>query len=212
MERISATRMNLLRKKEQIKLAQQGTEALKNKRDALLQEFFSLIKDLSSFRDKLDRSSREAVNSLILASALDGMNHLRSVSMASKRDVTISIEEKKLWGVTIPEVEKVSYLRSFQDRGVSPTGTSSRIDEVAAGFERILDLVIEMAPTEIKLKRLGKEIQKTTRRINTLEQQLIPSLEEHVRRIRQNLEERERESIFLLKRLKKKRIVRNGES
>ncbi len=211
MERISPTRMNLLRKKEQIKLAQQGVEALKNKRDALLQEFLSLVKDLSSFREKLEESSREAVNSLILASALDGINHLRSVSMAAKRDITISIEEKKLWGVIVPEVGKVSCIRSFLERGVSPTGTSSRIDEAAAGFESILDLVIEMAPTEIKLKRLGKEIQKTTRRVNTLEQQLVPSLEDEVRRIRQTLEERERENVFRLKRLKKKRVVTSGE-
>lgn len=212
MERISPTRMNLLRKKDQIKLAQQGVDALKNKRDALLQEFFSLVKDLSSFREKLGNSSQQAVNSLILASALDGMNQLRSVSMVSKRDVTISIKEKKLWGVVVPEVGKeVSYIRPFPERGVSPTGTSSRIDEAAAGFEIILDLVIEMAPTEIKLKRLGKEIQKTTRRVNTLEQQLIPSLEDEVRLIRQTLEEREREDVFRLKRLKKKRIVTSGE-
>ena len=205
MERASPTRMNLLLKKEQITLARQGVEALKNKRDALLQEFFSLLKSLSAFRDKLANSSREAINSLILASAIDGVNHLRSASMAAKRDVIIHIEEKKLWGVIVPDVEKVSYSRLFLERGVSPTGTSSRIDMTAAGFEHILDLVIEMAPTEIKLKRLGKEIQKTTRRVNTLEQQLIPSLEDEVRHIRQTLEEREREGIFLLKRLKKKR-------
>ncbi len=212
MERISPTRMNLLRKKDQIKLAQQGVDALKNKRDALLQEFFSLVKDLSSFREKLGNSSQQAVNSLIMASVLDGMQHLRSVAMVSKRDVTISIEEKKLWGVVVPEVKKeVSYIRPFLERGVSHTGTSSRMDEAAAGFESILDLVIEMAPTEIKLKRLGKEIQKTTRRVNTLEQQLIPSLEDEVRLIRQTLEEREREDIFRLKRLKKKRIVTSGE-
>jgi V/A-type H+/Na+-transporting ATPase subunit D len=205
MERISPTRMNLLLKKDQIKLAQQGFEALKNKRDALLQEFFSLLKDLFSFREKLGKSSQEAMNSLILAAALDGMNQLRSIAMVSKRDVTIRIEKRKLWGVFVPEVEKVSYTRSFLERGVSPTGTNSRIDETAAEFERILNLVIEMAPTEIKLKRLGKEIQKTTKRINTLEQQLIPSLKAEVRLIRQTLEEREREDIFRLKRLKKKR-------
>ncbi|MBD3305588.1 V-type ATP synthase subunit D [candidate division KSB3 bacterium] len=211
MARSSATRMNLLRKKDQIALAEQGLEALKNKRDALFQEFLSLVKDLAAFRDTLEHSSREAVNALILASALDGRQQLQSLALASKRDVTIQIEEKSLWGVVVPEVEKVSYARSFLERGVSPTGTTSRIDEVAEGFERIVDLVIEMAPTEIQLKRLGQEIQKTTRRIHTLEQQLIPSLEQEVRAIQHTLEEREREDVFRLKRLKKKSRVTSGK-
>jgi V/A-type H+-transporting ATPase subunit D len=52
------------------------------------------------------------------------------------------------------------------------------------------------------MKRLGREIQKTTRRINALEVMLVPRLGNEIRYIRGSLEEREREDNFRLRRIK----------
>jgi len=84
------------------------------------------------------------------------------------------------------------------------TGVSSRVDETADKFERILDVIIEYAGIETRLKRLGEEINKTNRRVNALEQVTIPSLREQVTYIRQTLDERAREDLFRLKKVKKK--------
>ena len=81
---------------------------------------------------------------------------------------------------------------------------SSRIDETADKFERILDVIIEYADIETRLKRLGEEIQKTNRRVNALEQITVPALREQVAYIRQTLDERAREDLFRLKKVKKK--------
>ena len=56
----------------------------------------------------------------------------------------------------------------------------------------------------IKLKRLGKEIKQTTRKVNSLEKFAIPQLYFQIKFIQEALEEREREDIFRLKRLKKR--------
>ena len=61
-----------------------------------------------------------------------------------------------------------------------------------------------MAPLERKMLQLADEIRKTTRRVNALEGRLLPALHEQVRYIRGVLDQREREDIFRLKRLKKK--------
>jgi V/A-type H+-transporting ATPase subunit D len=97
-----------------------------------------------------------------------------------------------------------SPVRSSFTRGYSITGVSSRIDETADRFENILDVIIEYADIETRLKRLGEEIQKTNRRVNALEQITVPGLKEQVAYIRQTLDERAREDLFRLKKVKKK--------
>jgi V/A-type H+-transporting ATPase subunit D len=91
------------------------------------------------------------------------------------------------------------------ERGYSLTGVSSRIDETAGDFEGILDLIMEMAPSHVKVRRLGEEIKRTTRRVNALQERLIPCLGEQIRFIQNALEEREREDIFRRKRIKDRR-------
>jgi V/A-type H+-transporting ATPase subunit D len=58
---------------------------------------------------------------------------------------------------------------------------------------------------EVRLRKIGGEIQKTSRRVNALEQILIPSLRGEIHRILRALEERAREDVFRLKRLKAKK-------
>jgi V/A-type H+-transporting ATPase subunit D len=105
-------------------------------------------------------------------------------------------------GVPVPEVEKKSVSRSALTRGYSVTGVSSRIDETAERFERELNVIIEIAAVETKLKRLGEEIQKTRRRVNALDYIVVPNLKDQVRFIQMALDERSREDLFRLKRVK----------
>ena len=83
-------------------------------------------------------------------------------------------------------------------------GAPALIDETADRFERILDVIIAYADIETRLKRLGEEIQKTNRRVNALEQITVPALREQVAYIRMTLDERAREDLFRLKKVKKK--------
>lgn len=207
MEAVSPTRMNALVKKAQIALAREGAELLKNKRDALMREFMDLMHPMVSFRQKVSSHSRDAFLSLITSKAIDGVEALRSVAMAARRDIALDVELKKIWGVEVPEVRAHDIVRGPLTRGYSPTGVSSRIDETAEKYERLLKLIIEMASVEIKFKRIAREIKKTTRRVNALEQRMIPQLSEQLKFIRSTLEEREREDVFRLKRLKKERHV-----
>lgn len=205
-EQISPTRMNLLQRKEQAKMARDGAELLRNKRDALMQEFMGLVRPLLEQREELSEASQKAFRALLLAKAMDGEEVINSVSLATARDISVEVEEERIWGIGIPDVQaEGSFVRETDERGYAPTHTSARVDETAESFEEILDAVVKMAPTEIKLKRLGEEIRKTTRRVNALEEMIIPRYEKQIRFIRQTLEEREREDLFRLKRIKAKK-------
>ncbi len=205
MEEVRPTRSELLERKQQITLAQQGMDLLKQKRDALLIEFMSVMDETLRLSNDLQRTVSEAQYSLAIAKAVDGVVSVRSAAMATRGEITIDMTGTKIMGVSVPVVTKgESPVRTSFTRGYAITGVSSRIDETADKFERILDVIIEYADIETRLKRLGEEIQKTNRRVNALEQITVPALKEQVSYIRQALDERAREDNFRLKKVKKK--------
>jgi V/A-type H+-transporting ATPase subunit D len=205
--------VEVLERKQQITLAEQGMDLLKQKRDALLIEFMSVMDETLRLSSDLQRTTSEAQYSLAIAKAVDGVVSVKSASMATKGEITIDMTGTKIMGVSVPVVTKgESPVRSSFSRGYAITSVSSRIDETADKFERILDVIIEYADIETRLKRLGEEIQKTNRRVNALEQVTVPALKEQVAYIRQSLDERAREDLFRLKKVKRKIEKRKAEA
>jgi V/A-type H+-transporting ATPase subunit D len=205
MEEVRPTRAELLERRAQIALAEQGMELLKQKRDALLIEFMGVMDETLRLSESLQRSVSEAQYSLAVSKAVDGSVALRSAALATRGAVVIQMSGTKIMGVAVPVVTKgQSPVKSAFTRGYAVTGVSSRVDEAADKFEHILDVIIEYADIETRLKRLGEEINKTNRRVNALEQVTVPALREQVSYISQTLDERAREDLFRLKKVKRK--------
>lgn len=203
MEEIHATRMELLQRKQQMKLAEQGRDLLKRKRDALLIEFMSIVDVALQASEQLQKAANEAAYTLAVAKAVDGVATVKAASLATKGEVLVEMKGSYVMGVPLPEVEKKSVSRSMLERGYSIVGVSSRVDETAERFEKEVDAILEVASVETKLKRLGEEIQKTRRRVNALDYVVIPNLADQVKYIQMVLDERAREDLFRLKKVKK---------
>ncbi len=208
----SATRMNLLLRREQARVAGEGARLLKSKREALMKEFLSVADTLLSSRSELEARCREAASALNLAAAREGPEAVRSAAMASARSLSLEISEKRVWGIPVPEIAFRELVRSPEARGYGLTGTGLVVDETAAAFERVLQQGLRSAMEEVRLRRIGDEIRRTSRRVNALEQILIPSLRREIERIGRLLEERAREDVFRLKRLKAKKRRPGGGS
>ena len=202
-EPVRPTRMELIRKREQIRLAEQGRDLLREKMDALVREFFTVMNQVSASREELERSARIADRSLLIAQAVDDPVALKSASFVTKRRVLLDIDSRSIMGVPIPVIEKKSLGLSVLERGYSIIGTSGRVDEVEEKFEAEVDLIIELAETETTLRRIGHEILMTRRRVNALEQVMIPELYRETKYIKITIEEREREDLFRLKKVKR---------
>ncbi|MDI3280167.1 MAG: V-type ATP synthase subunit D [Bacillota bacterium] len=203
MEEVHATRTELLARKNQMALAKQGCELLKEKRDALLIEFMAIMNKVLEASRRLQEAARKSTYAMAVAKAVDGLATIRSAAMATKGEVTVEISGSYIMGVPVPEVKKKSVRRSALERGYSVTGVSSRIDEAAERYEQELDIILDMAATETKMRRLGEELQRTRRRVNALERVVIPALAEQVKYIQMALDERAREDLFRLKKVKK---------
>jgi V/A-type H+-transporting ATPase subunit D len=202
MERVPPTRMGLLNTRARRGIAVKGTGLLRSKREALASDLFRLMHGLVAERERLEESLRIASKALTLARALEGEETLVSLAMAGAREIPVEIERRKVWGIPTPEVTGPRLLRSRDARGASPHSFNLGAAEAARSHEEALEILLTICSREIRLRRLGEEIRKTSRRINALEQFLIPRLDGEISRIGLALEEREREDRSRLKRFK----------
>ncbi len=204
MEQVSPTRTEMITRRAQIRLAEQGAQLLRGKREALVREFLSELRRYTEARGELARALTAAGQSLIRALAIDGSETLASVALASRRGVEVDLAERNIWGTRIVEVKTAWRPDPAAAHRPTPIGASARTEDATERFEAVLERVIAVAPLDRKMHRLAEEIRKTTRRVNAVEQRLLPELREQVHYIRGVLDQREREDIFRLKRLKKK--------
>jgi len=204
MEHSGATRAELLARQRQIALARQGRTLLQEKRQALLQQLLRTAEQVMRSGGELERSAGESRMALGLAETLDGPEAVRSAALAARAQVTLEVTGASVVGVPVPVIERKSVARGPLDRGYSLSGVSSRIDAVAEAFEAQVDLIIALAASEMRLRRLVDEIGRTTRRVNALDNVLIPRLTAQQAYIQMVLEEQEREDLFRLKRVKMK--------
>ena len=204
-EEANPTRMELLKAKDKIKLAKKGHKLLKQKRDALILEFFKILEKAKDLRGELNSQMREAYPAMAVAQAYHGVFELEAAALAVKNAPGVDVQVRNIMGVQIPQIETAkSKERTFLDRGYSIIGSSAKIDEATEKFEKAMEMIIQLAETENALKRLIREIEKTKRRVNALEFVVLPRIQKQAEDIAFRLDEMERENFFTLKMIKGK--------
>lgn len=164
-----------------------------------------MMREVMAGRARLDEALREAARALTIARALDGERALESLALAAARDVPVEVGHRRVWGVPVPRVSAPRLSRAADARGSSPLSWGLSAAEAARRHEEALEVLLEIASREFHLRRLGDEIQETSRRVNALEQLLIPRLFVEAGRVEQALEERSREDAVRLKRFRGRR-------
>ncbi|MEJ2597981.1 MAG: V-type ATP synthase subunit D [Anaerolineales bacterium] len=203
MKKVSSTRMELLARKAQIMLARQGRDLLEQKRTALMEEFFRTADTVMEHSDALQQASDDARQALAKALSTAGTEAVRSAALASRAELPLQMTTANVMGVRVPHIEQKTASRLASARGYSIVNTSITVDEAAAAFESQVSAIILLAESELRLKRLASEIQRTSRRLNALEHLLIPELETEKDFIQMALDERERTDHFRFKLMKR---------
>ena len=75
----------------------------------------------------------------------------------------LELEVESIYGVKIPKIQPPTFSKELP---FSPIGAGARTLEAAAQFQNLVEAIIKVAATENKLRRIGEEIKKTSRRVN----------------------------------------------
>ncbi len=199
IEGINPTRMELLSLKDRTKLAVKGHGLLKEKRDALIKEFFDILDRVKGVREDAERSLKEANEALLEAQIAMGDLAVRKASLSVKESIDVDIKSRSVMGVSVPVTDVKMEKRSMIDRGYSFSDTTIQLDEAAKKFEESLKFLIELGEVEKTIFLLAEEIEATKRRVNALEHIMIPRFENTEKYIDMRLQEMERENFVRLK-------------
>ena len=200
-EEIRPTRIELLRTRRRIVVAKKGLNLLKLKRSALIVEFFSISRKALRLRDELKAKNAPAYRAIRMAEMMEGPTRLENIAMLLPDIRPVGVSTKNVMGVRTPRLDR---------RGYAPVATrellelSTSIQESIGHFQGVYQVVLDIAEQENTMRRLLREIEKTKRRANVIENVLIPRLEEAVRYIKFRFDEMERDSFSMLKTVKRK--------
>lgn len=208
MRRAKANRIELIRLRKRRELVTQGIRILTTKKDALMEIFRGTLKNVRQVREKLERAMTDAARSQAIASSAEPAHILSTAALASQREITFTISTRNVWGVKAPTVHFPDAGRDPFERGSAPGYRSLAVDEAAERFEKVINTLASSAVEDYKLLAIGGAIRKTSRRINALEEIALPETDSGIKRIMFQLEEREREDTFRLKRYKKLKASR----
>ncbi|MEN6330311.1 MAG: V-type ATP synthase subunit D [Methanobacteriaceae archaeon] len=203
IEGVNPTRMELLKLKQREKLAVKGHSLLKEKRNALIMEFFNILERVKGSRENVAEKLQEAYQDLTAAQIIMGDLAVKKAAMSVAESVDVDIDSRSVMGVVVPLIESETAQRTIVQRGYGFMDTSVKLDEAAKKFEESIQLIIELGEVEKTIMLLAGEIESTKRRVNALEHIIIPRLENTVKYIEMRLEEMERENFVRLKMIKK---------
>ncbi len=200
-ESITPTRSELMKLKNRIILAKSGYNLLKKKRDGLILEFFEILKQAKTLRQELTEEYKKALRIMNVARTVEGDITLTSLSLAVKNAPAIALTSKNIMGVVVPKI-KHNAQKYSTDKGYGSIASSALIDESTDAFQSVVEKIIQAAEVETAIKKLLFEIEKTKRRVNALEFEVIPRMDAQKKFIQMRLDEMDRENIFRLKRIK----------
>jgi len=206
---IHPTRTNLLMLKAKARAVINSVRILKARKQALIKEFLDTTRPFLRSRTEIRQIYRKAIRELILSLGREGQDSIDSITAVSTRDFTVEITEKSVWGLKYKEVTaNEPAVRDPGSRGYDYLSTTPHLEDGIYLFEKIVDAMVELAAFESKLKRLGEEIVRTTRRIRVLEERVLPDYRIQAKMISDHIGERERETFCRLKRFKEKSLTR----
>ncbi len=199
--RTPATRASLVRSRRRLDQVQKGAALLKRKRESLVDELFSRARTAVTSREAIDAQARQAWHSLWTALSAHGADGLAPLGWPT-REISVDLTSTELWGLKVVALAtRPSLVRSLTARGMLPAAGEAAGPAAAREFELLAEQLIDAAPQEHVMRRLGQALARTTRLVNTLEQRVATRLTADLVEIRRTLDEREREEHVRIKRL-----------
>ena len=203
-EHIAPTKSNLLRIKERLAIAGEGYDLLEQKREILVMELMRRLEQVKMLEQDLNAKIATAYPCLKRMLVVVGRE--RALRLAQNISYRFEMREKQVTaaGIRLPGLE---IKLPNAELKYSPINSFAECDETVLEFFEMLKICTELAAVRTITWRLAREVRKTQRRVNALEKMVIPAAGETKAYIESVLEERDRDSFFTVKLLKKKGVA-----
>jgi len=205
---IFPSRMAQTLMKSRLAGAQKGHSLLKKKADALQHRFRQILKKIVETKSLMGDVMKEASFSLAEAKFTVGSDFNAIVLQnVTKAQIKVKCKKDNVAGVTLPVFE------CYQDgsdvhefAGLARGG--QQLAKLKKNYARAVQLLVDLASLQTSFITLDEVIKVTNRRVNALEYVVIPKIERTLVYITSELDEREREEFYRLKKIqgKKKKI------
>uniref|UniRef100_A0A0X3PB22 V-type proton ATPase subunit D n=1 Tax=Schistocephalus solidus TaxID=70667 RepID=A0A0X3PB22_SCHSO len=208
MINVFPSRMAQTNMKAQLLGAQKGHSLLKKKSDALTIRFRGILSKIIEAKMAMGDVMREANFSLaaVKFASIANINQL-VIQNVAKAQIKVKLTKDNVAGVTLPIFQTYTEgSDAYELTGLS--GGGQQIDKLKKAYARAVELLVNLASLQTSFVTLDGVIKITNRRVNAIEHVIIPRVERTIQYIIQELDEREREEFFRLKKVqeKKKRV------
>ena len=200
---VNPTRMQLTKLKKQLTTAVRGHKMLKDKRDELMRQFLDLVRETRALRDEVEQKLNDCNSHFVNASAVMSKEALDASLMSPKQQINVEIGSKNVMSVEIPQFS--SSTRTSDSGDIFPYGfayTSFELDDAIIALNSALPDLLKLAEMEKSCELMSAEIEKTRRRVNSLEHVMIPRYQDTIKYISMKLEENDRSSRTRLMKVK----------
>ena len=189
---IRPTKGFLMEMKRRMGFIERGTEFLKLKRDHLAKELTASIEVLKGRRSLLLENLRMAYRAVTAAYISLGPTEVRSQASSIKSRLELEVLPRSVMGVRYPfiKVEKEPQIAGELDITLS---------EAAEKVLAILKEIIQLAEFEARAERIADELGKTNRKVNALENTIIPGYKQIIKFIEDKLDEEGLEELVRMK-------------
>ncbi|HHF09152.1 MAG TPA: V-type ATP synthase subunit D [Candidatus Atribacteria bacterium] len=196
---VNPNRMQLMKLRNRLSMARRGHKLLKDKLEALIQDFVKILRENSTLRQQIEAEIVKAFEAQSKAALMLRSEDKELITVFPQQRLELEMEVRFITGVRVPHFE-VRVEGDPYTYGV--IHTPAEVDEAFSSFFRVLPLMIRLAEAEKAIELLAVEIEKTRRRVNALEYVLIPNLEETIKYITLKLDELARSSLTSIMRIK----------
>lgn len=196
MLNLAPTKSNLLTLKRQLVFAEEGYDLLEQKRQILIAELMNRLERAQAAEQAAAELLKRAYAALREATLDGGSEHLDRAALGVRSQHDLTLASQHLMGMKIPKL-KAEFPTAAAAFGTGNTPASTEV--ARQRFLEALPKLVELAELQNAVVRLARELRKTQRRCNALSKLFIPNYRQTIWHISSTLEERERESLTILK-------------
>ncbi|MFC2161338.1 V-type ATP synthase subunit D [Acidobacteriota bacterium] len=198
---VNPNRMELMRLRRRLVLAERGHKLLKDKLEEIMRRFLDLMRKYFDLQEGISKKLDKVFLSFAMARTRNSLGDLDKLLPEGK--LTLDVKEEKVFNLTIPRFD----IKENEISDYDLLNTDAELDIGLKKMKEILRDLTEMARLWKAVELLSQEIEATRRRVNALEHILIPSIKETISYISSRLDEMERSYQVQLMRVKE--IVRS---